>query len=201
MSTIVCPYCNQTYKIDSNIIGQKVRCAVCNEPFIALEPETPVPQETTPVITETPASSQKLYSQTYVQNSYGTQPKTVHVHQNVYIQQPQQSPQQAYIPPATESDKSRDTFALLAFFLGSFGVHEFYIGNIGNGIALILANFLCSPPAVIFIVGIDLLRTTTDSQKLPLKNRDSSLAQILGILMIIGGILLFIPFCFAMINS
>jgi len=201
MPTINCPYCNQTYDVEANVIGQKVRCAVCNEPFIALESEIPIPQETTPVFVEPQPSSQKLYSQTYIQNSYGTQPKTVHVHQNVYIQQPTPSPQQAHLPPATESDKSRDTFALLAFFLGSFGVHEFYIGNIGNGIALILANFFCTPPAVIFIVGIDLLRTTTDSQKLPLKNKDSSLAQILGILMIIGGILLFFPFCFAMMNN
>lgn len=36
------------------------------------------------------------------------------------------------------SPKSRLAAALLAFFLGGFGVHRFYVGKIGTGIAIIL---------------------------------------------------------------
>lgn len=36
MPTINCPKCNQMYEVESSIIGQEVRCAICNETFIAM---------------------------------------------------------------------------------------------------------------------------------------------------------------------
>ena len=36
MPTINCPKCNQMYEVESSIIGQEVRCAICNETFIAI---------------------------------------------------------------------------------------------------------------------------------------------------------------------
>ena len=36
--------------------------------------------------------------------------------------------------PALSSGKSRTTAALFAFFLGGFGGHKFYLGQIGQGI-------------------------------------------------------------------
>ena len=198
---IECPWCNQHYSVDESFIGQKVNCSVCEKEFTVRKPndlgsEVPVLQETASVIAEPQSSSYQLYSQSHTQNSYGTQPNTVHLQQNVYIQQPHQ----ASVLTISESDKSRDTFAILGFFLGCLGVHSFYLGKTGNGIATILANFLCSPPVVILFVGVELLNTTTDSQNRPLKNKDSSIATVLGILMIIGGIFLFfitIPFYIA----
>ena len=35
MPRIYCPFCNQYYDVESSVIGQKVRCAVCNEKFYA----------------------------------------------------------------------------------------------------------------------------------------------------------------------
>ena len=202
---IECPWCNQHYSVDESFIGQKVECSVCEKEFTVREPsnlesEVPIIQETTSIIAEPHPSSYQLYSQSHTQNSYSGQPNTVHLQQNVYIQQPQQ----ASVLPVSESDKSRETFALLGFFLGCLGVHSFYLGKTGNGIATILANFLCSPPVVIFFVGIELLNTTTDSQNRPLKDKDSLVPQVLGILMIIGGIILFfitIPFYLASVSN
>ena len=37
MQKIKCPHCNQTYDVDSTLIGQKMRCSNCNEVFIALD--------------------------------------------------------------------------------------------------------------------------------------------------------------------
>ena len=198
---IECPWCNQHYSVDDSFVGQTVECSVCGKEFTVrkssvLESEAPVLQETTSVIAEPQPSSYQLYSQSHTQNSYNGQPNTVHLQQNVYIQQPQQ----ASVLPVSESDKSRETFALLGFFLGCLGVHSFYLGKTGNGIATILANFLCSPPVVILFVDIELINTTTDSQNLPLKDKDSPVPLVLGILMIFGGIILFfitIPFYLA----
>ena len=43
-------------------------------------------------------------------------------------------------PLQVQVKKSRIAAALLAFFLGGFGVHKFYLGKIGQGIPV--SNFL-----------------------------------------------------------
>ena len=187
MPTIICPSCKQSYDVEPDIIGKKVQCAVCNESFIAHLNRARQQNEFAP---------QQIKQSTEQQARFIQAPQA-----SQFAQTPPQfgrPMQQAYIPPVAESDKSRNTFALLGFFLGCLGIHNFYIGKTGNGIATILANFLCSTPLVIFFVGIELLTITTDSQNLPLKDKDSPVPLVLGILMIIGGAILFfiitIPF-------
>jgi TM2 domain-containing membrane protein YozV len=52
------------------------------------------------------------------------------------------------------SDKSRMAAALLAFFLGSLGIHRFYVGKIGTGVLIIvtIGGFFGIWPAIDFIV-------------------------------------------------
>lgn len=40
------------------------------------------------------------------------------------------------------SDKSKIAAALLAFFLGGLGIHRFYLGHTGSGIAMLVINIL-----------------------------------------------------------
>ena len=181
---IECPWCHQHYAVDVSFIGQNVECSVCGNSFtvgtknvISWDAEQ---QETHSIQTQQPPQQYTQPPQHYAQ------------------------PTQQVVPQFAESDKSRSTYALLGFFLGCLGIHSFYLGKTVNGIATILANFLCSPPVVIFFVGIELLNTTTDSQKLPLKDQDSPVPLVLGILLILGGIFLFIitiPFYLASVMN
>jgi len=52
------------------------------------------------------------------------------------------------------SEKSRLAAALLAFFLGGLGIHRFYVGKIGTGIAIILTlgGFFGIWPLIDFIM-------------------------------------------------
>lgn len=47
----------------------------------------------------------------------------------------------AYMPPP----KSKVAAALLCFFLGGLGVHRFYTGQIGHGVALLLQTLILVP--------------------------------------------------------
>lgn len=53
--------------------------------------------------------------------------------------------------------KSKSTAAILAFFLGGFGAHKFYLGQVGWGIAYLLFFWTLIPAVVAFIEFILLL--------------------------------------------
>ena len=55
------------------------------------------------------------------------------------------------------SGRNRVVAALLAFFLGGFGIHEFYLGRPGWGIAYLLLCWTFIPAVLGFIDAILLL--------------------------------------------
>jgi len=65
----------------------------------------------------------------------------------------------AYTAP---NGKSKIAAALLAFFLGGFGVHHFYLGNVGLGILYLLFCWTFIPAFVSLIEFILLLVMTDD---------------------------------------
>ena len=85
-------------------------------------------------------------------------------------------PQQNFAQPGTEQ-KSVLVAALLAFFLGTFGVHNFYLGYTSKAVAQLLITVIsCGMGAVITqiwaIVEMVLLLTgsiNTDGNGMPLK--------------------------------
>ena len=82
--------------------------------------------------------------------------------------QPTQGPQQyqqapMYQTTATAAPKSKLAAGLLGIFLGSLGVHNFYLGNVGKGVAQLLLTVLsCGILALVseiwgFIEGVMIL--------------------------------------------
>jgi TM2 domain-containing membrane protein YozV len=57
--------------------------------------------------------------------------------------------------------KSKTAAALLAFFLGGFGVHKFYLGQVGMGI-LYLIFFWTFIPAIVAFIEFIILLTMSD---------------------------------------
>lgn len=43
---------------------------------------------------------------------------------------------------AMVSEKSKIVAAVLAFFLGGFGIHRFYVGKIGSGLVMLILWFI-----------------------------------------------------------
>ena len=58
---------------------------------------------------------------------------------------------------SAQNGKSRVIAALLAFFLGGFGVHKFYLGQVGMGIVYLLFCWTFIPAIIAFIEFIILL--------------------------------------------
>lgn len=98
--------------------------------------------------------------------------------QQAQYQQPQyqQQPQYNAAPNASSSPKSKIVAGLLGIFLGSFGVHNFYLGYTGKAVAQLLITLLtCGFGAFIssiwgLIEGIMILTgsITTDGKGNPL---------------------------------
>lgn len=57
---------------------------------------------------------------------------------------------------STMSDKSKVAAALLSFFLGTLGIHRFYLGRVGSGAVMLICNVLGWLTAGI-IVGFGLI--------------------------------------------
>ena len=74
--------------------------------------------------------------------------------------------------PASGEQKSRLVYILLAIFLGGFGVHNFYAGYIGKGVAQLLITlllfWLIIPIFIVFIwVIVEICTVTKDANGVP----------------------------------
>ena len=66
--------------------------------------------------------------------------------------------------------KSKVAAALLAFFLGGFGVHKFYLGHVGLGILYLLFFWTFIPSIIAFVEFILLLTMSDDTFNLKYGN-------------------------------
>lgn len=63
-------------------------------------------------------------------------------------------PNCGYTQAGRDAEKSKIVAALLALFLGGFGIHKFYLGRIGWGIAYLIFFWTFIPAIMAFVEGI-----------------------------------------------
>lgn len=126
MAENICPQCGAPNAPDSN------ECKYCGEVFAAKAVNTPPVQQTPPAQPAPPA-----YQPPVVPPSY-------QYHQQLINEG---------INPAWPI-KSKIGAGLLGIFLGSFGIHKFYMGKIGMGILYLLFCWSFIPGFIGFIEGI-----------------------------------------------
>ena len=81
-------------------------------------------------------NSYTQYGQSSDQNAYTQQPYGQQYNQQ-YAQQPYGQPM-----PVGQAQKSKIAAGLLGIFLGSLGVHNFYLGNTGKAVAQLLLTLI-----------------------------------------------------------
>lgn len=74
-----------------------------------------------------------------------------------------QRPQPSTLSSVADNGKSKIAAALFAFFLGSFGIHKFYLGQIGLGFLYLLFCWTFILALVAFVEGILYLTMSDDA--------------------------------------
>ncbi len=70
---------------------------------------------------------------------------------------------QASAPNTALNGKSKTAAAMFAFFLGGFGAHKFYLGQVGQGIIYLVLCWTFIPAFVAFIEFIILLTMSDEA--------------------------------------
>jgi TM2 domain-containing membrane protein YozV len=95
--------------------------------------------------------------------NYAARPTQPHAPISPYVAQPV-----AMYPAVYTSGKSRVTYILLALFLGGLGIHNFYAGYTGKGVAQLLMNLflfwtIIVPLAIGIWVIVEAITVETDA--------------------------------------
>ncbi len=163
-----CPYCGDPVAVGATI------CTTCNQPLTVAAGQPmrnttaqPMPDVNNAAFAPPPVQQQvpPVYVPTQQQNGYAYQNGAM----------PQQNMSYSYAP---SQQKSRIAAGILGIFLGMFGVHNFYLGRVGRGVAQLLLTllscFILSPVSEVWglIEGILILtgNTGTDGKGIPLKD-------------------------------
>lgn len=134
MPNITCPCCGGQKFTQVN--DHEYCCEYCGNTFTPASPRAAEPVQAPQVVSTPPPASPQPVAPTMVSAGGNTQ--------------------------STAEAKSRLTAAVLALFLGGFGVHHFYLGNTKAGLWYLLLCWTYIPAFIAFIDFI-LLLTQSDA--------------------------------------
>jgi predicted Zn finger-like uncharacterized protein len=122
---LTCPACAKALEIDDDAVGKEVECGECLEVFVAKKPK--LAAEPSAGVKGIPARS-----------GVGKRRRDDDDDDDEdYEPRPRRRSRRGYAPA-----RSRLVYILLALFLGSWGVHNFYAGRTGAGVAQLLITVI-----------------------------------------------------------
>ena len=152
--TFNCAQCGKSYTLDDSLAGKQAKCSCGTEmtvPAPSPAPLAPVSPFAAPATGQLPPAQpmpgQPMPGQPMPGQPMPGQPMPGRAHAG-------------FAGRGGKSDKQKIVAALLCWFLGSFGIHRFYLGHTGIGVIQILTFGGCG-----IWVLIDLIMILTGSLK------------------------------------
>ena len=171
--TIICPSCESKIKCPETIIGRNVSCPKCKSLFLASisnDPLIPLQVE----LENNPPPNNFNDSETILKKSKNLDEKfctecgeiiklKAEICPKCGVRQLQNNAGLSInFGELAPNGKNRITAALLALFLGGFGIHKFHLGQSGAGIIYLLF-FWTFIPAILAFIDFIVLMTMSDS--------------------------------------
>ncbi len=141
MPNITCPCCGGQKATQIN--DHEYCCEYCGNTFTPTAPKVAEPAQPSQAAATPPTAPQPMATTPTPQRFAATPPAAM-----------------GFASGSVQNNtnaKSRTTAAILAFFLGGFGVHQFYLGNTKVGILYLLLCWTYIPAFIAFIEFIMLL--------------------------------------------
>jgi predicted Zn finger-like uncharacterized protein len=144
---VTCPTCKTELEIDERHAGQEVECGSCLQVFVAKDPNA---REEAPAASSTGKRPYKARRDSDEDDEDRPRRKRRSRRDNEYGDY---EDDYADRPARRHPPKSRLAYILLGIFLGKLGVHNFYAGRTGPGVAQ-LVIFLVSWPLMCVYIGL-----------------------------------------------
>lgn len=129
---LTCPACARLLEVDAATIGTDVECGACLEVFVAKDPEGSFGKSSSVSKPASSKSDDKAKRKTRKRRHEEDD-------DDYEFDRPSRRGRRYY------DQKSRLAYILLGLFLGVWGVHNFYAGRTGPGIAQLLITLLSIP--------------------------------------------------------
>lgn len=143
---ISCPVCARTLEIDEEAVGQEVECGSCSEVFVASTSKKGAGK----TLASKRASSrdeEKPRTRSRRRKRYDDDDELDEDDYDDYDYEPRGSRRRRRYA----DQKSRVAYILLGIFLGGLGVHNFYAGRIGPGVAQLIITAVSIPLLCVFV--------------------------------------------------
>ena len=142
--TFNCAQCGKSYTLDDSLAGKQAKCSCGTEMTVPAPSPAPLAPSPAPLAPVSPFAAPATGQLPPAQPMPG-QPMPGRAHAG-------------FAGRGGKSDKQKVVAALLCWFLGSFGIHRFYLGHTGIGVIQILTFGGCG-----IWVLIDLIMILTGS--------------------------------------
>ncbi len=164
---ITCPKCARLLEIDTDMVDQEVECGACTEVFVA-KSSPKSSSDGKPWESKAGKASKRKSSRRRLDDDDDDD-------DGDYVPRRLRRERRGRYP----DQKSRLAYILLALFLGNLGIHNFYIGRTGAGLAQLLITAV-SIPLMCIVVGfftvwipwiwaiIDIIQIERDADDVPL---------------------------------